>query len=418
MSFLDRLLGYNELNHHAIALDVGTEFVKTLVFRVDQGKAYILGASRTRQELKDMQGGAITDISGVIKNCLKSLEEACDMAKITPDKVIMGIAGELVKGATTTISYTRKEPAKKIDAKELDNIIKKVQEKAFGQIHHQIAWETGKDDIDIHLVNAAIADVKIDRHPVSSPIGFTGKNIVVSVYNAFSPMIYLGALESVAENLGLNLIGIAAEPYAVAKSMGLSQGQDFSAIFMDIGGGTTDIAVVRGGGLEGTKIFSIGGRAFTKRIAREMNTNFAKAEEMKLAYANNDLAEKEKQAVGEILQEDVSIWLEGVKMVLKEFGDEQMLPSRILLCGGGSLLPEIKKSLEKSDWAKDLAFAKKANITFIKPKDVENVIDQTKLLDSPSDITAMALANLAIELVEGLSPMAEMLRKTAEGITH
>jgi len=411
MSFLDRLFGYNELSNYGIALDVGTEFVKTLVFKIEGGKAFVLGRSRIHQDLKDMQGGSITDIAGVINNCSKSIEEACEMAKVTPEKVIMGIAGELVKGNTTSIVYSRKNPEKKIDAKELKEIMKKVQEKAYGQIQNQIAWETGKDDIDIRMVNAAIVDVRIDRHSVSNPVGFTGSNVKVGVYNAFAPMIYLRALETVAENLGLDLIGIAAEPYAVAKCVGLEQGQDFSAIFIDMGGGTTDVAVVRGGGLEGTKTFAIGGRAFTKRIARELNISFAHAEETKIGYSEGDLEEKKKEKVAKILAEDIKIWISGVKMVLKEFGDTELLPGRILLCGGGTLLPEVKKSLDDEGWWEELAFSKKPKVEHIKPKDVENVKDNTGKLKDPSEITAMALANLAIDIMGGGNEFNDILKK-------
>ncbi len=418
MTFLDRLFGYDELNHHAIALDVGTEFVKALVFRVENGRAYILGTARIHQELKDMQGGAITDLKGVIGNCAKALEQACEMAKITPNKVIMGIAGELVKGTTTTINYIRRNPDSKITPKELADIVHKVQEKALLQVKSQIAWETGKQEVDVKLVNAAVVDVKIDRHQVHDPIGFFGKNVTVSVYNAFSPMVYLGALESVAEGLGLDLIGIAAEPYAVARSIGMEQGQDFSAIFMDIGGGTTDIALVRGGGLEGTKIFSIGGRAFTKHIAQELNISFAQAEELKMAYSANDLDNKKEEKLANILAEDISVWLEGVKMTLQEFGETELLPRRILLCGGGSLLPEMKQALEDEEWTKGLAFSKRPQVEFIQPGQVKTIIDETGTLNSPLDITSMALANLTIEIIEGISPMTEMLRNAVGGATQ
>ncbi len=101
-------------DRQAIALDIGTEFVKVLVFEVEDGVAKVTGVGRQRQRLADMQGGTVTDIHGVIKNCEVALEAAAEQAGYLPEQVIMGIAGELVKGITTTIKYVRPEPLKKI----------------------------------------------------------------------------------------------------------------------------------------------------------------------------------------------------------------------------------------------------------------------------------------------------------------
>ena len=89
-------------------------------------------------------------------------------------KAIVGIAGELVKGSTTTVHYERADSESKIDLRELRDIIKKVQQKAYERIKDQIAWETGQD-IEIKLINAAIVDVRIDGYQIKNPIGFQGK---------------------------------------------------------------------------------------------------------------------------------------------------------------------------------------------------------------------------------------------------
>ena len=82
---------------------------------------------------------------------------------------IVGIAGELVKGTTTTVHYERGNPEARIDFPELKNIIQKVQAKAYQRIQEQISWETGQD-IDVKLINAAIVDVRIDGYQVTNPI--------------------------------------------------------------------------------------------------------------------------------------------------------------------------------------------------------------------------------------------------------
>lgn len=386
---------------HYAALDIGTEFVKALVFKIGEGgKAHVVGVGRQRQRLGDMQGGTVTDIGGVVENCAKAMDMAEEMAGAIASSCIVGIAGELVKGITTTVHYERLKPNLKIDYSELKNIVNKIQWRVFDEVRKQLAWETGHEEIDVKLVNASIVDVKIDGYRVTNPVGFQGKEVTVGVYNAFAPMVHLGALQTVASDLDLDLITVAAEPYAVARSMGVNEAGEFNAIFVDIGGGTTDIAVVTNGGLEGTKMFAIGGRSFTKRLAQVLNVPFGRAEEIKLAYSSDMLKEGSKKIVRDAIYADANVWLSGVELALSEFTNVELLPNRILLCGGGSALPEIKEVLTDSDWYKDLPFSKKPQVHFIKPKDVVNIVDETGKLVDQQDITPMGLANLVVEMGE------------------
>ncbi len=386
---------------HYAALDIGTEFVKALVFHIGEGgKAHVVGYGRQRQRLGDMQGGTVTDIGGVVENCAKALDEAEEMAGQIATSCIIGIAGELVKGTTTTVHYERLKPKIKIDYNELKNIVNKIQARVFEEARKQLAWETGHEAIDVKLVNASVVDVKIDGYRVTNPIGFQGKEVTVGVFNAFAPMVHLGALQSVAADLELDLITIAAEPYAVARSLGAQEAGEFNAIFIDIGGGTTDIAVVSGGGLEGTRMFAIGGRSFTKRLSNSLNIPFARAEEIKLAYSEDLLKEKSKKIVRDAIYADSLVWRSGVELALSEFSSLDLLPSRILLCGGGSALPEIKEVLSETGWYKDLPFSKKPNVHFIKPEDVVNIVDETNKIKDQQDITPMGLCNLVVEMGE------------------
>ena len=395
----------------AIALDIGTEFVKALIFRVEDDKAHVIGVGRQRQKLSDMQSGTVTDIGGVIKNCEAALERAAEQAGFLPDQVIMGIAGELVKGATTTIKFTRTEPNSQLTVEELRSIMERVQQRSFEKARSQLAWESGHEEIDVRLVNSAIVDVRIDGYKVTNPLGFQGKEIHVGIYNAFAPIVHLGALQTIATELGLDVLSIAAEPYAVARVTGPEESLEFSAIFIDIGGGTSDVAVVNQGGVVGTKMFALGGRAFTKRVASDLGLSFANAEERKLAYAKGELNEKDTEELKRVLSPDSEVWLQGVELTLEEFSGVDLLPSRILLCGGGSGLPEISTLLSEGDWYKQLPFARKPRIHVMRPEDVSTVVDETKTLSSAQDITPMALANLAIGLVGTETPGSELLNR-------
>lgn len=398
-------------NRFAIALDIGTEFAKCLIFKVEEDKGIVVGAGRQRQKLSDMQGGAVTDIHGVVRNCQKAMERAAEMAQIMPQQVIMGIAGELVKGNTTTIKYTRPDAKAGITFEELKDIISRIQHRSFDRARQILAWETGHSEVDVRLVNAAIVDVKIDGYKVSNPLGFQGRELQVGVFNAFAPIVHLGALQTIAAELGLDLLSIVADPYALARSVGPNESAEFSAIFIDIGGGTTDIAVVRQGGVEGTKMFALGGRSFTKRIAQVFGCSFAEAEEKKIKYSQNELSREDAQFIKDALKTDCQVWLSGVELTLEEFSSLELLPSRILLCGGGTMLPEISEALKNAQWNANLPFARHPSVHFIKPQDVENIEDQTKEMKNPWDITPMSLANLAIDLVGEEQVMDNILNR-------
>lgn len=404
-----------------MALDIGTEVVKALLFKtnLENKNAVVIGVGRVKQKKGNMQSGAVSDISGVIDSCREAIVIAGKKARVNKiKKVIVGIAGELIKGTTTTVHYERINSDMRIDLAELKSIIQKVQLKAYERIQRILAWETGRVDIEIKLINAAIVDVRIDGYQITNPIGFQGREVSISIFNAYAPMIHLGALQKIADELDIDLISIAAEPYAVARCIDYdsSKSFDFDAIFIDIGGGTTDIAVVRNGGLEGTKMFALGGRAFTKRISQDFGVSFDEAENLKINYSEGKLSADTAAKIGEALENDCNVWLGGVELSLLEFAETDILPTKILLCGGGSALPGIKKSLSSPQWIKNLPFAKPPAISFLQPNDVMRVTDATKELKTPQDVTPMGLANLVLDITGEEKMMAGILRRTVQAI--
>lgn len=409
-----------------VALDIGTEYAKALIGQVKEhtdsaGKAYqvveVIGVGRQRQRLTDMAGGAVTDIAGVVENCDAALRRAEEMAEIVAKDAVLGIAGELVKGGTTSVSYRRARPDVKIDQAEMMDIIGRIQKQAYEEVRKQLMWETGKKELEVKLVNAAVVDVHIDGYRVTNPVGFQGKDVTIQIFNAFAPMVHLGALQTVAADLDLNLVNIAAEPFAVAKSVGADDSTEFSAIFIDIGGGTSDIAVVNNGGVEGTQMFAIGGRSFTKRIATSLGITFDSAEKLKLDHSAGKLEAKKEKEVSEALKNDAQTWISGVELALGEFDNLEHLPNRILLCGGGSALPEIKEALTHENWYKGLPFTRKPTVDFVKPKEVNRVIDSTGELTSPQDITPMGLANLALDIVGSDSVGENILQRLSRTLS-
>lgn len=386
---------------YIVALDIGTEFVKALIGKVTPRGVEIIGVGRVHQELSDMQAGAIADIQSVVGNCDEALKIAEQQSGVSCKSAIIGIAGELVKGTTTSVRVKRKNPDKELDIEEVEKIISLVQARAKERAKDQLTWELGGKDVEIRLVNSALVNIEIDGYPVTSPVGFKGKEVVIQLYTAFAPMIHIGALERTAKELDLDLLAVAAEPFAVARSViGDDPNASMSAILMDVGGGTTDIAVINDGGVQGTKMFGIGGRAYTKSIERDLGVTFLQAEELKLGLSTNKIAESKIPIVERSLRKTLDVWVSGVELALGEFNQLDHLPRRILLCGGGSSLDMLMRELESTNWYADLPFTRKPVVQHIQPNHVVGITDKTGTVTDHTFITAMGLLRVGLDTLQ------------------
>ncbi len=413
MTFWRRLLQQGDVAQLAActALDVGTEFAKALVFEVDEDRhARVRGVGRRRQGLAHMQSGTVTDIAAVVDNCQVALQEAEEMAGFRSSQVVIGIAGELVKGFSTSHTQERKKSNQPITEAELQRLLQVVQREAVREAERAITWETGLPNIDIRLVHAAVTGATIDGYAVTNPVGFQGRHVRVSIFNAFAPLIHLGALQSVASQLDLELIGIVAEPYAVARSLDDQQVQQSGALFIDVGGGTTDVALVRQGGVDATRMFALGGRAFTKSLADRLDLPFARAEEVKIDFAKGAPVEQRSE-IELIISEDVAVWAAGVELVLEEFAKEGQLPGRIYLCGGGSRLPQLQAALRDVEFARRLPFIRPPQVQQMTPQQVVGVSDATGLLVDEQDVTPLGLARQAIDMSAEQPPLDAALQR-------
>ncbi len=413
MTFLRRIWGRADEPTPAActALDVGTEFAKALVFEIDpSGIGVVRGVGRKRQGLSHMQSGTVADIAAVVDNCSIALQEAEEMAGFRPTQVVIGIAGELVKGFTTSHNQERKRPDQPISEAELQKLIDTVQQAALREAERAITWETGLPHVDVRLVHAAVTSASIDGYTVTNPVGFQGRYVKIGIFNAFAPLVHLGALQTVASQLDLELLQVVAEPYAVARLLGTEQVQQAGAIFIDIGGGTTDVALVRQGGIEGTRMFALGGRAFTKSLADRLDLPFPRAEALKVDFARG-LKVDRRAEIEQIIADDVTVWSAGVELVIEELAAGDLLPGRIYLCGGGSRLPAIRETLAAERFWKHLPFARPPEVAIMSPEMVETIRDETKLLIDQQDMTPLGLAWQAIELQSTEDPLDAALRR-------
>ncbi len=385
MSKFKLLRKRSEYYRHFTVLDIGTDLVKVLVVRRDGPDGEILGVGREPQAPAAMSGGAIADLESVIQSCNRALEAAEDMAKTVPGQVVVGIAGELIKGFSSTIAYPRANSNSRVRSSEISTMLQMVQRRALREAQHLLELERSYGQLEARLVHSAITNVRVDGYPVTNPVGFTGKNLEVTVFNTFAPMTHIDAIETVVRELDLELAAAVAQPYALAR--------------------------------EGTRMFNLGGRAFTRRLALAFGLSYEEAEARKLRHSEGLLSADQHRQVSELLSADAEVLLQGLALSVRELSRGERLPTNIFLCGGGSLLPELTLEMVKNNWAAGLPFPREPRIRHLVPPDVRNLTDSTGQLSSPQDIAPMGLANHALRTeAEERDTVNTVMRRVLGGI--
>ncbi|MFS8131381.1 MAG: cell division FtsA domain-containing protein [Candidatus Dojkabacteria bacterium] len=387
-----------------LSVDIGTEYIKCAVFIRVGNEVEIIGYSRTKQKSSAMYAAFILDITEVVDNLDKAIGEAVGMAQsyfeteyALPKDMIIGIAGESVQGVNILVNVERENPEMEISDKEIEQIIQKVKKHTFESTKEDLAEELGIPSKQLVEIDSYINSVYIDGTRVLNAVGYKGSELIYRVFSTFAPRIHIDTINQIAKHLGVNILKIVVEPYAVAMGMNDMRRNDASGIIIDIGGGTTDVAIVKNGDIMGTKMFAIGGRVFTRRIEKDQGLTYEEAEEKKLKFINGKLTNSESTEIKRAFENDIKIWASGVEVSLEEFEDVGEFPPNIFLCGGGALLPQIQEELISYPWMQSLNFKKYPKVNFIFPNAIRNVTDKTKKATMPIDVAPLALARMILD---------------------
>ena len=411
-----------------LALDIGTEFIKCALAepldpKFRSGRLKLLGVSKTRQSAGAMRGGAIADIPAVVAGCETALSELEKKTGKTAKSVVVGISGELVKGSTTTIRYRRDAPAKPITDAELRELLEKIEARAEAKVREEISLETDNPEVDLSLINSALVSLSIDGYKINNPVGFRGSEVLIEYYTAFAPSFAVSAIEKVCVELELDLLAVVVEPFAVCRAcLGDEIDVDFSAVLIDVGGGTTDLAVVDAGAICGTKMFNIAGQAFTRQIAETLGIKPETAERYKVNLEDDSiLSDTVITKTTGALSRSLAVWLSGVEVALDEFHNVSPLPSDVFLSGGSSNLLPLEEALATANWYESLPFERRPVIHLLDPLTLPDFdfsdTEVASALDS-SFITALGLLRVAVDTLIATPNQNSLRAKLSKLLSH
>lgn len=385
---------------NVVALDIGTEVLKSMLFSVDNLGVEIKKVSRIEQQQHAMRSGIITNLDTVLENCRLSISSLTEKLanEEFPKNVVMGIAGEYIQGVSIVVNYQREENfEKEVTAKEQEKIIEQIENKIEYNGKEDLGQRIGLTNEDIEILHITKTGLEIGGMPVDSLIGYKGRDVKLNYYASFAPKTYTEALKKVASELNMNVLGIVSQPFSVARAFSGSSNRDFSGIFIDIGGGTTDIAVVEKGNVLETKMFAFGGRTFTKEISKALDLDYRIAEQRKIKYAQKELTKDLSRDVQKVVYPVARLWMKTLKSAMTYCDDITTFPNQIYLCGGGSLLPEIKEVMLEFPWKKFLPFSVVPKIEFFTPEKLDNIKDNSGELRNIFDITPASLAKFVYD---------------------
>lgn len=377
--------------HYRLILDIGTEYLKAAIVEYNRDEQSIISFSRKKQDYGNMDGGAITNINGVAEKCREALLKLKEYTPHRPQEVICGIAGEFVKGVSLSLDRVREKPDRMIDRKELRELIREGEKLAYEKAALMAEMETGFKDIELELIKYNIVEIRVDGYRVMTPCKFQGRNLNMVVFYTFVPLVQIGALHTIAGEIGCQLAAVVPEPLAVAEAVSNEELFEFGAVVIDIGGGTTDIALIRNGGIEGTRMFAMGGRAFTRSIAQNLNLTMKEAEALKLDYSRGRMIDN-YELVDKLVRADLSILYQGIELSLLELAQGELLPGNVYFCGGGSAMKGLISGLRRIDIKKRLPFAREPVFKILKGLDLDCIQDVHNLLNDVEYTTPRALA--------------------------
>ncbi len=395
-------------------IDLGTEYVKALVVEVGEDRAIIIGQGIALHKGSYASGSAIDsaqqcrDLEAVTATCDQALRQAEDMTeevygrKVVPDQAVMGVPSPLIRGAAYTVKQQRSSPRRPVSQRELTQLLQRVQRLALQQLSQEFASQ------ELALVDSSIAEIVIDGHRVTDPVGFRGENLAVTVFNAIALREILDGLRNIAEGLELEPPLLVPESRVVTSFLKGSE-----VIGLDVGGRETEIFWSRNGGLLASWTMPLGGRAISQRLAEGLHLSLQEAETLKLSYSRGQISETIPAAVGEVLSGAVEMWLAEVERQLMALAGGESLPHCIYLWGGGSELPELVEAAKTFPWMRELPFARCPEVEVLNPESVSGLLDRTGLSLGRGGLTVMGLTRWACdaEMESEADLLAQLLAK-------
>lgn len=325
-----------------VGLDIGTSKVVAVVAEVmPDGRHEVIGLGQ--HESKGLKKGVVVNIESTVESIQRALEEAELMADCQIRNVWIGIAGSHIRSFNSRGMVAIKD--KEVTATDVARVIetaRAVNIPTDQQLLHTIPQEFIVDN----------------QEDVREPIGMNGVRLEVKVHIVTGAVSAVQNVIKCVRRCGLEVTDWILQGRASADAVLTEDEKELGVVLVDIGGGTTDVAIFTEGAIRHTTVLPIGGDQITNDIAMALRTPTAEAEEIKVQYgvAKQVLADPSetfdvpglgdrgpralsRQALAAVIEPRVEELFSLVHQVVRESGFEEVLSSGIVITGGSALMP-------------------------------------------------------------------------------
>ena len=343
-----------EKHNISVGLDIGTTKIVAMIGRKNEyGKVEILGVGKSKS--LGVHRGVVNNITQTIQSIQQAVQEAETAASEKIEGVTVGIAGQHIRSLQHSDYITRANSELVIDEADIDRLINQV---------HKLVMLPGEE-----IIHVLPQEFKVDgQAEISEPIGMYGGRLEANFHVVVGQVSSIRNIGRCVKSSDLDLEGITLEPLASANAVLSQEEKEAGVALIDIGGGTTDLAVFKDDIISHTAVIPFGGNVINEDIKEGCSIIEKQAELLKMKFGSawpgenkdneivsipglrgRDPKEITLKNLSKIIHARVVEIIEQVYVEIKNYGHEEQkkkLIAGIVLTGGGSQLKHLKQLVE------------------------------------------------------------------------
>lgn len=334
-----------------VSLDIGTSKIASIVGRRDEhGKIEILGHGRT--ESIGVKRGVVSNIENTVNSIRIVIEEASQKSGVNIKYVNVGIAGQHIKSLQHRGGIIRQNYDEEISQEDVDTLLNNM---------YNLNMSPGEEIIDV-IAQEYIVD---GEQGIKEPVGMLGNSLEANFHIIIGQTTAAKNIYKCVTKADLEVIDLILEPIASAEATLSEEEKEAGVVLVDIGGGTTDLAIFQDGIIRHTAVIPFGGDVITEDVKEGCTIIRKHAEELKVKFGSSLASENRDDEIvaipglrgrppkeislknlASIIQARMEEIIEHIYYEIKNSGYEKKLIAGIVLTGGGAQLKHLTQLTE------------------------------------------------------------------------